>query len=87
MTVIVGPWPNSTMPKDNRGYPYNLSIDDLLLSVRVYNCLLCKNVRTVGELVKKKRSDLLRTRNFGRKSLHQIELLLDGLGVSFEKER
>ncbi len=107
MTVIVGPWQNSTqgnMPPANRTHPkpiylrstemlpglpegdsrLDLSIDDLPLSVRPYNCLLNKNVRTVGDLVKKKRSDLLRTQNFGRKSLHEIEEILDGLGLAFE---
>ncbi len=107
MTVIVGPWQNSTqasVPTANRthskpiylrsteilpGLPegdsrHNLSVDDLPLSVRSYNCLLNKNVRTVGDLVKKKRSDLLRTQNFGRKSLHEIEEILDGLGLALE---
>lgn len=89
MTVIVGPWPNSTQvrpPKDNRGHPYNLSIDDLPLSVRSYSCLVFKNVRTVGDLVKKTALDLLRTQNFGRKSLHEIEEILDGLGLALAKE-
>ena len=108
MTVIVGPWQNSTqasVPTANRTHSkpiylrsteillgpegdsrHNLSIDDLPLSVRPYNCLLCQNVHTVGDLVKKKRSDLLRTQNFGRKSLHEIEEILDGLGLTLAKE-
>ena len=108
MTVIVGPWQNSTqvsMPTANRtpqkpiylrstdtkilpgsegDSRHNLSINDLPLSVRPYNCLLVNNVLTVGDLIKKKRSDLLRTQNFGRKSLHEIEEILDGLGLAFE---
>ena len=100
MTVIVGPWQNSTqvrMSKDSRqyvqrtaiiqSYPYDVSIQDLPLSVRSYSCLVYKNVRTVGDLVTKKRSDLLRVRNFGRKSLHEIEEILDGLGLALAKER
>jgi len=88
MTVIVGPWPNSTQvrAKDTRGYPYDVSIDDLPLSVRPYNCLLTVNVHTVGNLITKKRSDLLRARNFGRKSLHEIEEILRGLGLALAKE-
>ena len=90
MTVIVGPWQNSTQVRDAEKYcshSHNLSIDDLHLSVRSFSCLVFNNVRTVGDLVKKKRSELLRTPNFGRKSLHEIEEILDGLGLALAKER
>ena len=83
--VIVGPWPNSTQVEGANHH--NLPIDDLPLSVRSFSCLVFNNVRTVGDLVKKKRSDLIRTPNFGRKSLHEIEEILDGLGLALAKER
>lgn len=90
MTLIVGPWKNSTPPpKRKRGVGglFSVSIDDLSLSVRAYNCLRLNDVYTVGDLVEKKRSDLLKTRNFGRKSLHEVEKILDALGLALAKER
>ena len=81
MTVIVGPWQNSTQVK---GADYhNLSIHDLNLSVRPYSCLVYLNVRTVGDLIKKTPQDLLRTQNFGLKSLYEVEEILLGLGITW----
>lgn len=58
-----------------------LSEDDL--SVRALNCLRAANVETVGQLVQYNRSDLLKFRNFGKKSLTEIEELLERLGLTF----
>jgi DNA-directed RNA polymerase subunit alpha len=56
---------------------------DMELSVRALNCLKSAEVETLGELVKYQRSDLLKFRNFGRKSLTELDALLERLKLSF----
>lgn len=56
---------------------------DLELSVRALNCLKAADVETVGDLVKYERSQLLKFRNFGKKSLTELEELLDKLSLDF----
>src|SRR6266481_1037376 len=51
----------------------NKSVDELELSVRSYNCLKNANIRTIGELVTKTEAEMLKTKNFGRKSLNEIK--------------
>lgn len=58
------------------------SVEELELSVRSYNCLKNARIRTLGELVQKSESDLLKTRNFGRKSLNEIRDILMNMGLS-----
>ena len=58
------------------------SVEDLELSVRSYNCLKNARVRTLGELVQKTEVELLRTRNFGRKSLNEIRGILTEMDLS-----
>ncbi len=58
------------------------SVDELELSVRSYNCLKNANIRTIGELVQKTESEMLKTKNFGRKSLNEIKEILTGMGLS-----
>jgi DNA-directed RNA polymerase subunit alpha len=58
------------------------SVDDLELSVRSYNCLKNANIRTIGELVQKTETEMLKTKNFGRKSLNEIKEILQGMGLS-----
>ncbi len=64
------------------------SVDELELSVRSYNCLKNANIRTIGELVQKNEAEMLKTRNFGRKSLNEIKEILTimglGLGMTLE---
>jgi len=64
------------------------SVDELELSVRSANCLRGSGIRLIGELVQKTEAELLKTKNFGRKSLSEIkELLADmslGLGMHLE---
>lgn len=59
------------------------SIDELELSVRAYNCLKNANIKTIGDLVQKTEHEMLRTKNFGRKSLNEIKEILVGMGLSF----
>jgi DNA-directed RNA polymerase subunit alpha len=58
------------------------SIDELELSVRSSNCLNSANIRTIGELVQKTEAELLKTRNFGKKSLNEIKSILAEMGLS-----
>ena len=58
-------------------------IEDLTLSVRAYNCLRSAKIELLGDLVKYNTTDLLKFRNFGRKSLVEIEALLTEKGLSF----
>lgn len=59
------------------------SIDELELSVRAYNCLKNANIKNIAELVQKTEHEMLRTKNFGRKSLNEIKEILQGMGLSF----
>src|SRR6202050_4635999 len=61
----------------------NRSVEELELSVRSYNCLKNAGIQTIGDLVQKSESEMLRTKNFGRKSLNEIKEILSGLGLSF----
>jgi len=57
------------------------SVEELELSVRSYNCLKNANIRTIRELVQKTEPEMLRTKNFGRKSLNEIKKILGGMGL------
>src|ERR1041384_4729378 len=57
------------------------SVDELELSVRSYNCLKNADIRTIRELVQKSEPDMLRTKNFGRKSLNEIKEILQSMGL------
>jgi DNA-directed RNA polymerase subunit alpha len=57
------------------------SVDELELSVRSYNCLKNASIRTIGELVTKSEAEMLKTKNFGRKSLNEIKEILTGMGL------
>jgi DNA-directed RNA polymerase subunit alpha len=61
----------------------NRSVEELELSVRSYNCLKNANIATIGDLVQKTEAEMLRTKNFGRKSLNEIKEILSNLGFSF----
>ena len=58
------------------------SVDEMELSVRSYNCLKNANIRKIGELVQKTESEMLKTKNFGRKSLNEIKEILASMGLS-----
>lgn len=59
---------------------------DLDLSVRALNCLKAAEVETLGDLVKFNKTDLLKFRNFGKKSLTELDELLEGMNLSFGME-
>lgn len=60
----------------------NRSVEELELSVRSYNCLKNANIQTIGDLVQKTEAEMLRTKNFGRKSLNEIKDILSSLGLT-----
>ncbi len=66
------------------------SVEELELSVRSYNCLKNANIQTIAELVQKGDTEMLKTRNFGRKSLNEIKEILEemglGLGMKLEED-
>ena len=70
---------------DNGEFNENLfkSIDDLELSVRATNCLRSANIALVGELVQRSENEMLKTKNFGKKSLDEIKNVLLDMGLDF----
>ncbi len=77
MTVIVGEEGSS------RSLNANLfkTVDELELSVRSYNCLKNADIKTIAELVQKTEPEMLKTKNFGRKSLNEIKEILARMGL------
>lgn len=59
------------------------SIDELELSVRAHNCLKNANIQTIADLVQKTEQEMLKTKNFGRKSLNEIKSILRSMGLDF----
>ncbi|MEK6755388.1 MAG: DNA-directed RNA polymerase subunit alpha [Bacteroidota bacterium] len=60
-----------------------MSVDELELSVRSHNCLRSANIKTIADLVRKDEGELLKFRNFGRKSLAELSAIVEELGLSF----
>jgi len=58
------------------------TVDEHMLSVRSTNCLQAANIKYIGELVQKTEAEMLKTKNFGRKSLKEIKELLGSMGLS-----
>ena len=58
------------------------SVNELELSVRAANCLKNANIKTIADLVQKTEADMLRTKNFGKKSLNEIKEILTDMGLS-----
>ncbi len=64
----------------------NKPISELELSVRSSNCLAEANIRTIGDLVRRKETEMLKYKNFGKKSLNEINSVLTSLGVHLGME-
>ena len=75
-----------TLPSAEEPEPLNpnlfRSVDELELSVRSANCLQNANIRFLGELVQRTESEMLKTKNFGRKSLNEIKEVLASMNLS-----
>ena len=63
-----------------------MSIDDLELSVRSFNCLKRANISTVEDLTNKTESEMMKVRNLGKKSLDEVTNKLHSLGLDFARE-
>jgi DNA-directed RNA polymerase subunit alpha len=68
---------------DNINKILSRSVEDLELSVRSANCLKNAGINTIGELVKKTEAEMLKTKNFGRKSLSEIKDILAEYDLTF----
>ncbi len=69
-------------PEDDRKEKVlEMTIEELDLSVRAYNCLKRANINTVAELVTRNQEDMMKVRNLGRKSLEEVEQKLQALGL------
>ena len=60
-----------------------MSVDDLELSVRSHNCLRAANIKNIADLVRRDEAELLKFRNFGRKSLAELSEIIEDLGLTF----
>jgi DNA-directed RNA polymerase subunit alpha len=60
-----------------------MSVDELELSVRSHNCLMAANIKTIGDLVRRDEQEMLKFRNFGRKSLTELTKILEEKGLHF----
>jgi len=61
----------------------NMSVDELELSVRSHNCLMAADIKTIGDLVRRDEQEMLKFRNFGRKSLTELNKILEEKGLQF----
>ena len=59
------------------------SVDELDLSVRAHNCLKAANIKTIGDLVRREESEMLKFRNFGRKSLQELMQVIEDRNLVF----
>lgn len=75
------------LKEETEDFPFNKNllrkVDELELSVRSANCLKNENIFYIGDLIQRSESDMLKTPNFGRKSLNEIKVLLSVMGLSF----
>ena len=71
------------MPASQLEEKLDKSIEELELSVRSFNCLEAAGIKTIRDLVQKSESEMLKYRNFGRKSLTEIKNILKEMGLGF----
>ena len=67
---------------DKKEKVLEMTIEELDLSVRAYNCLKRAGINTISELVERNQEDMMKVRNLGRKSLEEVEQKLEALGLS-----
>ena len=72
--------------QDSKDKMLELTIEELDLSVRSFNCLKRANINTVEDLISKTEDEMMKVRNLGRKSLEEVMAKLDSLGFSLTKE-
>jgi len=80
-SVTVGPAEDDELPGD-----YAITIEELNLSVRSYNCLKREGINSVGDVILKSESELMDIRNFGQKSIDEVKAKLEELGLGLREE-
>ena len=85
LTVNVVSVPYSEPQTDSKDKVLEMTIEELELSVRAFNCLKRAGINTVGELVQKNEDDMMKVRNLGRKSLEEVQEKLQELGLDLKK--
>jgi len=80
-SVTVGPAEDESAPSD-----YSITVEELNLSVRSYNCLKREGINSVGDLVEKSEAELMDIRNFGQKSIDEVKAKLEELGLGLREE-
>ena len=80
-SMQVGPAEDESVPSD-----YAITVEELNLSVRSYNCLKREGINSVGDLVEKSEAELMDIRNFGQKSIDEVKAKLEELGLSLREE-
>ncbi len=73
-------------PDDVKGKTLEMTIEELDLSVRSFNCLKRASINTVEDLTNRSEEDMMRVRNLGRKSLDEVVAKLDSLGLTLRKD-
>ena len=74
--------------KDDKGKEkvLEMTIEDLDLSVRSFNCLKRANINTVGDLINKSEEEMMKVRNLGKKSFDEVKEKLQSLGFELSSE-
>jgi DNA-directed RNA polymerase subunit alpha len=80
-SMQVGPAEDDSMPSD-----YGITVEELNLSVRSYNCLKREGINSVGDLITKSEAELMDIRNFGQKSIDEVKAKLEELGLGLREE-
>ena len=80
-SMQVGPAEDDSVPSD-----YAITVEELNLSVRSYNCLKREGINTVGDLVEESEAELMDIRNFGQKSIDEVKAKLEELGLGLREE-
>ena len=80
-SMQVGPAEDESVPSD-----YAITVEELNLSVRSYNCLKREGINSVGDLVEKSEAELMDIRNFGQKSIDEVKAKLEELGLALREE-
>ena len=84
LTYQVKPVAQTVQEDEKKDKILDMTIEELDLSVRAYNCLKRAGINNVAELVLKNQEDMMKVRNLGRKSLEEVEQKLNGLGLNLK---
>ena len=82
----IGPFPTESVEDEKPDSKLDMTIEELDLSVRSFNCLKRANINTVRDLVSKTQDEMIKVRNLGRKSLEEVEHKLTMMGLSLAND-